>query len=651
MKKWISVLLTIVLVMSLVAGCGSTGESEELAKTSETTETAEGPGEETATKEVYTPYIGALLGLPYFIDHKIGLELAGQVYGHKTDVIGPTEYDMTALASAIEQQITQDPTALFVSAFEDTIAPAINQAVDAGIPVSTIDMDTVDSKRQVFVGGDTYDYGRLHARTLAEAIDGEGDILLQYNMGQNSQEQRMQGFKEELENYPNIKIIQELSSETDTSKDADAFKAALQANPNIKGISTLVSTGAVAAATAVRELGIEGVIIIGDSKDDPTLKLLENGDIYATVAIKTITENWYASMLVDNMVRESVSISTDDAAAGIDAQPAFIDIGTFVIFQDTAQYFYQKADPFDYSDFEITEPSKDDVYYCIGGLLGLPYFLDHKIGFETACEEMGVTGKFIGPTDYDMTAQAQMIEEAIAQNPKGILVMAFEDTLAPAINKAVEAGIPVITVDMDTLDSKRDFFIGGDTKEYGRIHARTMAEALNEEGEILLNWNIGQNSQDMRAEGFKEEIAKYPGIKIVQELGSETDTSKDADAFKAALQANPNIQGISTLVSTGAVAASTAVRELGIEGIKIIGDSKDDATLKLVESGEVEATVAIKTRIEPYIAMKVLYLNNYTNFAVSQDDEASGMSSLPNRIDIGTFVIKKDTAQYFYMES
>ena len=356
-------------------------------------------------------------------------------------------------------------------------------------------------------------------------------------------------------------------------------------------------------------------------------------------------------MLVDGLLKNNVSISTNDEAAGINALPNFIDIGTFAITKETAPYFYLPEDPTDYSNFTVETPSKDDVYYCIGALLSLPYFQDHKIGFEAACEELGVTGKFVGPMDYDMTAEAQMIEEAIAQNPKGILVMAFEDTLTPAINKAKAAGIPVITIDMDTIDSERDFFIGGNTYDYGRIHARTIAEALGGEGKILLQWNQGQNSQDQRAQGFQEEIANYPGIEIVQFMTSDTDTAKDADAFKAALQANPDIDGISTLVSTGAVAAATAVREMGMTGdVVIIGDSKDDATLNLVESGEVYATVAIKTRIEPYLAMKILYLMNYTNFSISRDDEAAGMDILPNTVDIGTFVITKDTAQYFYME-
>jgi len=643
------VVLILAMIISLSGCANATATSNAIGETSNSGSTsAPGP---TEGKEIYTPYIGAVFSLPYFIDHRVGLELGGKAYGMKTAVLGPSDYDMSALTSALEQQIALDPTAIFVSAFEDTVAPAIDKAVDAGIPVFTIDMDTLKSKRSVFIGGDTFDYGRVHARTLAEALNGKGEVLLQWKQGQNSQDQRAQGFMDEIAKYPDIKIVQKVGSETDTSKDADAFKAALQANPNITGISTLVATGAVAAATAVRELGMQGKVkIVGDSKDDATLQLIEKDEVYATVAIKTNTENLYATMLTDGIIKQNVSISKDDNSAKINALPSFIDIGTFAITKSTAKYFYQPKDPFDYSKFEIKKPDPADTYYCIGAVLSLPYFLDHKMGFEAACAELGVTGKFIGPLDYDMTAEAQMIEEAIAQKPKGILVMAFEDTLAPAINKAKAAGIPVITIDMDTVNSERDFFIGGDTYEYGRIHAKTLAEALNGKGDVLLQWKQGQNSQDQRAQGFMEEIAKYPDIKIVQKVGSETDSSKDADAFKAALQANPNITGISTLVATGAVAAATAVRELGMQDkVKIIGDSKDDATLSLVESGDVYATVAIKTRIEPYIAMKMLYLKNYTNIQISQDDQQSGMNILPNRVDIGTFVIKQDTAKYFYM--
>ncbi len=647
MKKVIYLILILMLVLSSfnLYGCGSA----DVEPGSDPAETGSDP---VVADDIYYPYIGAVLELPYFIDHRVGLELAGKYWGTNTVTLGPSDYDMSVMTSVIDQQIAQNPTALFISAFEDTLSPVIDKAVDAGIPVFTIDMDTIESKRQVFIGGDTIDYGRVHARTMAEAINGKGEVILMWKMGQNSQDQRAYGFKDELKKYPNIKIIQEVNSETDSSKDADALKAALQANPNANGISTLVASGPVAAATAVREVGKSGEVkIIGDSKDEPTLKLIESGEIYATVAIKTITENWYAAMLVDGIVKDNVQISNNDELAGVNSLPSFIDIGTFAITKDNVEHFYLPDDPFDYSNFNVTTPSADETYYLIGGVLELEYFLDHKIGFEAACEELGVKGMFQGPSNYDMAAMTSVIEQAISQKPAGILVMAFEDTLAPAINKAVAAGIPVVTIDMDTVESDRHMFVGGDTVEYGRIHARTMAEALDGKGEVILMWKMGQNSQDQRAFGFKDELKKYPDIKIVQEVNSETDSSKDADALKAALQANPNATGISTLVASGPVAAATAVREVSKTGeVMIVGDSKDEPTLNLLEKGELYATVAIKTRIEPYIAMKMLYLMNHTNLSISQDDEAAGMSVLPTRVDIGTFVIYEDTAKYFYMD-
>lgn len=645
-KRRLFTLMLVVLALVMVVSPLFAGGSKE--------PTAVGDVDKELYKGVYYPWIGAVLELPYFVPHQRGLKYAELYYGAKTSVLGPSDYDMVALEMAITQQLSQNPTALFISAFEDTLTPTINEAVDAGIPVFTIDMDTLDSKRQTFIGGGTIDYGRVSARTLAEGLGGRGEVVLIYKMGQNSQDQRALGFRMEMaENYPGIKIVQEVNSETDTSKDADMLKAALQANPNVVGIASMVTSGGVGGATAVRELGRTGkVLIIGDDKDNATLRLVETGELYATIAINTISENWYAAMLVDGLLKKNISISKDDKAAGVDILPRFVDIGTFPIYQDTAKYFYLPDNPFDMSNFKVTPKDPDETYYLVGAVLELPYFIDHRIGFEAAGKELGVKTRFIGPSDYDMQAQMNMIEQAIAQKPAGLLVMAFEDTLAPAIDKAVEAGIPVVTIDMDTLESKRQTFIGGDTIDYGRVSAKATAEAIGGRGDVVLIYKFGQNSQDQRALGFKMEIEEnYPNIRIIQEVASETDTSRDADMLKAALQANRNVDAITSLVASGGVGAATAVRELGMQGrVKIIGDGKDDATLALVESGDLEATVTIKTIIEPYIGLKMLYLYNHTTVAASDNDEAAGVTILPPFIDVGTFVIKKDTAKYFYMD-
>src|SRR5699024_8815311 len=126
--------------------------------------------------------------------------------------------------------------------------------------------------------------------------------------------------------------------------------------------------------------------------------LIESGDVEATVAIKTLTENLFASMLVDGLINNDLSISTDDEAAEINTLPSFIDVGTYVITSENVEFFYQDENDIDTNGLVIEEPNEEDVYYLIGGLLEQQYFIDHRMGFEAAVEELGVTGRFIGTT-------------------------------------------------------------------------------------------------------------------------------------------------------------------------------------------------------------------------------------------------------------
>ena len=63
------------------------------------------------------PYVEvlALTTLPYFIDHKAGLEFAGQQLGVPTKFVGPAEYDMNAMISTMEEVIAQKPAGLLVN--------------------------------------------------------------------------------------------------------------------------------------------------------------------------------------------------------------------------------------------------------------------------------------------------------------------------------------------------------------------------------------------------------------------------------------------------------------------------------------------------------------------------------------------------------
>ena len=68
-----ALLLTTAMLLSVLAGCGQTPE--------QTTEPDESQTENVQSSEkAYVPYVGALFSLPYFVDHRMGLEMGGIVY-------------------------------------------------------------------------------------------------------------------------------------------------------------------------------------------------------------------------------------------------------------------------------------------------------------------------------------------------------------------------------------------------------------------------------------------------------------------------------------------------------------------------------------------------------------------------------------------
>jgi len=110
------------------------------------------------------------------------------------------------------------------------------------------------------------------------------------------------------------------------------------------------------------------------------------------------------------------------------------------------------------------------AYYEVNALINLPYFIDHQVGLYFAGKAFDVDTPYVGPVEYDMTAMVNAMEQAIATKPQGINIVGFDPALKPSIDAAVDAGIPVVTLDAEVYGSKRMTFLG--TGNYNQTTAR-----------------------------------------------------------------------------------------------------------------------------------------------------------------------------------
>ena len=165
----------------------------------------------------------------------------------------------------------------------------------------------------------------------------------------------------------------------------------MQREPDLAGVGCVEAAGGVGAATAVKELDLVGKVqIVSMDRDDGTLKFIEDGVIYASVAQKTGLMTFLGSMLMDGYVNNPVPIVSDNKAAGIVPLPESVDTGVVVIKSDTAKYFYHAEDPYDFSKMPVTPAQPDETYVEVLALVNLPYFIDHRLGLEFAGQELGV---------------------------------------------------------------------------------------------------------------------------------------------------------------------------------------------------------------------------------------------------------------------
>lgn len=189
----------------------------------------------------------------------------------------------------------------------------------------------------------------------------------------------------------------------------------------------------------------------------------------------------------------------------------------------------------------------------IGKSLTNDVFQAAEIGAKDAAKELGekygvnVVIEVRTPNDEDATKQAEAIEALTRGGAQGIAVSCSEaSTVTSSIDAAVDKGVAVICFDSDAPASKRFAYYGTDDISCGQRTVDELAKAMGEKGVVaILGGNQSAPNLQKRVEGAKDQLAKYPGMRL-NEPGAffhvET-PEKAAEAVAQAQNANPGIQG------------------------------------------------------------------------------------------------------------
>jgi len=235
--------------------------------------------------------------------------------------------------------------------------------------------------------------------------------------------------------------------------------------------------------------------------------------------------------------------------------------------------------------------------------LNHPFFVDMRRGAQDAADRLGVNLQVqAAERESDVDKQMQIVENMLQT---GIKVLAITPSgsreIVSALVKAKNAGVPIVIVDT-RLDAKAaadagvvtQTFIGSDNYEGGKLAGEYVVQATGGKAKVgVLEGIPGHETGDSRLRGFRDAVAKAPGIAIVASQPANWERDQGFNVFQNMLQAHPDIDTVfaaSDLMALGAVEAIAAAGKTG--KIRVVGfDALDDAK-KAIEAGTMAASVA-----------------------------------------------------------
>lgn len=282
----------------------------------------------------------------------------------------------------------------------------------------------------------------------------------------------------------------------------------------------------------------------------------------------------------------------------------------------------------------------------------IPYWQVAAEGLRAAAGDLGVKWEMVGPEAYDPKAEKEEFQAVIhRQNtPAGILVSAADpELMRDAIDAAVAAGIPVVTIDSDSPKSKRLTFVGTNNYQAGQMSGDLLAKELSGKGNVVVYSIPGQENLDERLEGFRRAVGRTPGIKVGQIVNIAGDPAKAFDGTKAIIAKGKTAvpEAFVCLEALSCSEVADVLDRSDIRGKTIIAMDTQEGTLNWMRKGMIRATIAQKPYTMAYFGTRLLDDFHHAKPSGDASTYQGNRSPVPVFVDTGAALVDKTNMASF----
>src|SRR6266404_3911420 len=291
----------------------------------------------------------------------------------------------------------------------------------------------------------------------------------------------------------------------------------------------------------------------------------------------------------------------------------------------------------------------DEYYFLVAANLQVPYWQAAGAGFSKAAEASKIRVSFVGPQTYDPKAERDALDQAVQKKATGILLDVTDPALLKdSIDKAVAAGIPLITIDSDAPASKRLFFIGTNNYQAGFTGGQRLAQELKGKGNVVVFSMPDQPNLQDRLRGYKDALASTT-IKITREVDIQGDPRIAFDTTTQIIgKEKDKVDAFVCLEAQSGKEVAGVLNSYHVTGKVVMAMDTDPETLEWIQKGAIAATIAQKPYTMAFIGLQMLdNLYHHKPASLDADWSKDSFAPVPAFVDTGSALIDKSNVESF----
>lgn len=261
------------------------------------------------------------------------------------------------------------------------------------------------------------------------------------------------------------------------------------------------------------------------------------------------------------------------------------------------------------------------------------FWLTIKAGAEAAAEEVGAEILWQGPSkETEVEKQINIVQDMISSQVDGLVLAACdENALIPMVERAMNEGIPVVTIDSGVASDLPLSFVATDNVAGAELAAQTLADLVGGSGNVgLIPFIKGAATSNMREEGFMSGIAAYPDITVSATLYCQSDVAKAMEVTQDMLTRTENLKGIFATNEPAAIGAAQALKAADKQGeVKLVAFDAAEEEITSLKDGSIQALIVQNPYRMGYLGVKTVL-------------DAIAGKTVEKRIDTGVTVVTMD---------